>query len=435
MLEFFLRFLQVRRSLHSGVILLTLLVVALSPVAAQDDGVQPRLIVHLPQAQEAPANIISLTERINGDLLRRLNRGNRFDLTVRDAPGELKGFMDSVMEEPPEAVDALIAGVVDQRRDGSYRFLFDVWSARLNRVFFSQEFDARGLPAIGNEDAILLLSRQIQEEVEDAVLDLFPGFGLLEFENRGAEADYEVLINDTSFGVNLQEISLLPGSYRIEVLQEIEEQLYTMAEDELQVAVDDYVRLLFELSATPPEIPGYLRVERTADDWRVGMELGYDYLFPVSPDAEEVIDSGQVVLARVVANDIPLRNLILGVDVGLGDLDAIAEESVDAEAEFVPLLGFLGYRFGPLGGWDFTVKAAGGAQLTQAEVEFDPSSISEESYEEETIDPAMRLSTEFGYNWGRYIRLHAGASFWTIWHDEGGTLSFIGVLGGIGIKF
>ncbi len=422
------------RSLQSGVILLVLLFVSLSPLAAQEDGIQPRLVVHLPETQDAPANIISLTERINSDLLRRLNEGNRFDLTVREAPEELESFMGSVMEEPPKA-DALIAGVVDQRRDGSYRFLFDVWSARLNRVFFSQEFDARGLPAMGNEDAILLLSRQIQEEVEDAVMDLFPGFGLLEFENQGVEANYEVLINDTSVGVNLQEISLLPGSYRIEVLQEIEEQVYVMAKDELQIAVDDFFRLVFELSATPPEIPGYLRLERTPDDWRVGMELGYDFLFPVSADAEDIINSGQVVLARVVANDIPFRNLILGVDVGLGDLDAIADQSVDPQVDFIPLLGFLGYRFGPLGGWDFTVKAAGGAQLTKVEVDFDPTLTSDEPYEDETIDPVMRVSTEFGYNWGRYIRLHGGASYWTIWHDEGGTLSFIGVFGGLGIKF
>lgn len=422
------------RSLYTGFIPLLLLLLVLAPLSAQEGGIQPRLVIHLPEAQDAPANIVSLTERINSDLLRRLNQGNRFDLTVREAPEELESLLSSLAEEPPEDVDALVAGVIEQRRDGSYRFLFDVWSGRLNRVFFSQEFDARGLPAMGNEDAILLLSRQLQEEVEEAVMRLFPGFGLLEFDNQGAQGNYEVLINDQSVGVNLQEISLLPGTYRIEVLQEIEKRVYVMANDELDIAVEDYYRLVFELSSTPPELPGYLRLERTEDDWRVGMELGIDYLFPVSSAAEERIHDGQVLLARVVANDIPFRNLIIGVDVGLGNLDAIADESVDPEVDFVPLLGFLGYRFGPLGGWDFTIKAAGGAQLTRVEVEFDSTVTTDESFEDETIDPSMRLSTEFGYNWGRYVRLHAGASFWSVWHDEG-TLSFIGVFGGLGIKF
>jgi len=405
-----------------------------APLLAQTEAVQPRLVVHLPEAEDAPANIVSLAERINGDLLRRLNEDNRFDLTVRKGPEELESFMSSQAEDPPEDADAVVAGVVDQRRDGSYRFLFDVWSARLNRVFFSQEFDTRGLPAMGNEDAILLLSRQIQKEVEDAVAKLFPGFGLLKFDNEGVAADYEVLINDNSQGVNLQEISLLPGSYEIELLQEIEKRVYVMARDELEVDVDDYYRLVFELSATAPEVPGYLRLERTPDDWRVGMEIGYDYLFPVSSDAERLINDGQVLLARVVANDIPFSNFILGVDVGLGNLNAIADEGVDPEVNFVPLLGFLGYRIGPLGGWDFTIKAGGGGQLTQVEVEFDSTTTSDESFEEESVDPNMRISTEFGFNWGRYVRLHAGAGFWTVWRDEE-TLSFIGIFGGLGIKF
>lgn len=422
------------RSLQSGVILLVLLFVALSPLAAQEDRIQPRLVVHLPEAQDAPANIISLTERINSDLLRRLNEGNRFDLTVREAPEELESFMGSVMEEPPEA-DALIAGVVDQRRDGSYRFLFDVWSARLNRVFFSQEFDARGLPAMGNEDAILLLSRQIQEEVEDAVMDLFPGFGLLEFENQGVEANYEVLINDTSVGVNLQEISLLPGSYRIEVLQEIEEQVYVMAKDEVQIAVDDFFRLVFELSATPPEIPGYLRLERTPDDWRVGMELGYDYLFPVTSLSEELFSSGQVLLSRVVFNDIPLRSLIVGIETGLGSFEALDDGAIESDVEFIPLLGFLGYRFGPLGGVDFTLKGGGGVQFAVAEYTYSSSvAPDDEPIKDEEIVATVRGAAEFGFNWGRYIRVHAGASYWSFL-EENGSLGFVGVYAGLGVKF
>lgn len=424
-----------RRTFFALPALSLLFFLAALTVPAQDNGIQPRLQVYLPEAKEAPANIVSLTERINGDLLGRLNDRNRFSLTVREAPEDLEAFMSNLSEEPPEGADVLVAGVLDQRRDGSYRFLFDVWSARLERVFFSQEFDARGLPAMGDEQAITLLSRQVQEQVEEAVLELFPGFGRLVFDNQGAEASYEVIINDTSLGVNLQEISLLPGSWRIEILQEIDERVYVMARDEVELAPEDYYRLVFELSATPPEIPAYQKLRRTRDDWGVGIEFELNSFFPTSSIARSLFDSGSAILARFVANDVPFRSMILGVETGIGSFEPLPGGTTDPDFAFIPLLGFLGYRMGPYEGVDFTVKVGGGAQLAQVWYDLDPAIYGgSETIEDEDIIPTIRAAAELGYNWGRNIRLYFGGNFWSFL-EEDGNINFVGLHGGLGIKF
>lgn len=424
-----------RRTFFARPALILLILLAALTVSAQDTGIQPRLLVYLPEATEATANIVSLTERVNGDLLRRLNDRNRFDLTLREAPEDLEAFMSSLSEDPPEGADVLVAGVLDQRRDGSYRFLFDVWSAKLNRVFFSQEFDARGLPTMGDEQAITLLSRQVQEQVEEAVLELFPGFGWLVFDNQGAEASYEVIINDTSLGVNVQEISLLPGSWRIEILQEIDERVYVMARDEVELAPEDYYRLVFELSATPPEIPAYQKLRRTRDDWGVGIEFELNYLFPTSSVARNLFDNGSAILARFVANDVPFRSMILGVETGLGSFEPLPGGTTDPDFAFIPLLGFLGYRMGPYEGVDFTVKVGGGAQLAQVWYDLDPAIYGgSETIEDDEIIPTIRAAAELGYNWGRNIRIYIGGNFWSFL-EEDGSINFVGLHGGLGIKF
>lgn len=424
-----------RRTLYTRLSLCVLFFLAALTVSAQDNGIQPRILVHTPEAQDAPANIISLTERVNSDLLRELNDRNRFNLTVKEAPADLEAFMVGLNEEPPEEADVVVAGVLDRRRDGSYRFLFDVWSARLNRVFFSQEFDARGLPAMGNEEAVALLSRQVQEQVEEAILELFPGFGWLVFDNQGVEASYEVIINGTSAGVNLQEISLLPGSWRIEILQEIDERVYTMARDEVELAPEDYYRLVFELSDNPPEIPAYQRLRRTRDDWGVGIEFELNHFFPTSSVARNLFDNGSAILARFVANDVPFSNMVFGIETGLGSFEPLPGGTTDPDFAFIPLLGFLGYRLGPFEGVDFTVKAGGGAQLAQVWYELDPAIYGGTgSIEDEEIIPTVRGAAELGYNWGRNIRVYFGGNFWGFL-EEDGPINFVGLHGGFGIKF
>lgn len=402
---------------------------------AAQERIQPSLAVYLPEASEEPTNVIALTERINSDLLRRLNRRNRFTISVEPGPEDLEAFAEQIGEEPPEEIDVLIVGALDQRRDGSYRYLFEIWSRRLDRFTFSQEFDARGLPVMGNEDAIVLLSREVQQEVEGALLELFPGFGWLEFVNEGVGASYEVIINEVSVGTNLQEISLLPGSWSIEILQEIEGEVYVMARDEVDLAVEDYYELLFELAAEPPEIPGFLRIERTPDDWRVGIEAGYDYLIPISDLSNQLFAEGDVILTRVVFNDVPLRNLILGIDAGLGSFRALGGGAIESDNQFIPLLGFLGYRFGPLGGVDFTLKAAGGVQLAIVEYKFsqsvDPNA---QPVEDDQYVATVRGSAEFGFNWGETLRFHLGTNLWSF-IEEQGVLSFIGLHAGLGVKF
>lgn len=404
---------------------------------AQEAGetIQPRVTVYLPEAEGAPPNAIALTQRINSDLLRRLNDRNRFALTVEAAPEDLESFVASLSTDPPEEVAVVVAGVLDERRDGSYRYLFDVWSSKLERVVFSQEFDARGLPMMGNEDAIDLLSREIRAEVESAVLRLFPGFGWLLFDNRGVDDTYEVLINDKSMGNNLQEISLLPGEWRIEVIQEIDGRIYTMARDSVALAVEDYYRLIFSLADEPPEIPGYLRLERTRDDWGVGVEFEYDYLFPIMEASEELFNGGSVGMSRVVWNDVPAQNLVFGIDFGVGSFSASEEAAGEYDSWFFPLFGFLGYRVGPLQGVDFTVKAAGGVFYSVTEYETtDPGSGEQTTETEDDIIPAGRFSMEFGFNWGRSGRFFGGASYWGAYEDEK-LFSFVGLHGGVGVKF
>ena len=289
---------------------------------------------------------------------------------------------------------------------------------------------------MGNEDAIALLSRQVQEEVEGAVMQLFPGFAWLELDNRGADEDYQVVINDRNMGANLREISLLPGNWNVSVLQEIEDEVYVMGRQELFLEVDDYYRLVFELSRTPPFVPGYLRIERSPDDWKVGFEFGYDFLIPITDDSEESLSDGYAVLSRFMINDFLFPGLVAGVDTGVGRLYPL-DEPPDGELEifFIPLFGFLGYRVGPLGGVDFTVKVAGGPQLTRSEFTFDGFGAGEA--EEEVDDEILytgRGSVEFGFNWGRSLRFHLGASFWGMW-DEPDLFGFIGLQGGVGFKF
>lgn len=413
-----------------------LLILLLQPFLLHaQEPIQPALGVYLPDAEDAPTNVIALTERINSDLLRRLNRRNRFVISVEEGPEDLDAFAEALAEDPPEETDVIILGALDQRRDGSYRYLYEIWSARLERFTFSQEFDARGLVAMGNEDAIILLSREVQQEVEEALLELFPGFGWLEFVNQGTQDSYEVLINEESVGTNLTEISLLPGSWKIEILQEIDDEVYVMARDEVALGPEDYYELIFELASEPPAIPGYLRVERTADDWRVGIEAGYDYLIPISELSEDLFVRGDVIVTRVVFNDLPIRNLIMGIDTGLGSFAPLEDGQIETNNEFIPLLGFLGYRFGPLGGVDFTLKAAGGVQLAIVEYTFaegvDPE---DQPIEDDQYVATVRGSVEFGFNWGRYLRIHAGTSLWSF-IEEQEALSFIGLHAGLGIKF
>lgn len=424
-----------RRTHNTRSALLLLFLLATLTLSAQENGIQPRLTVHLPEAQDVPTNIISLTERVNGDLLRRLNDRNRFNLTVEEAPEELGTFVDGLSEEPPEDADVVVVGVLDQRRDGSYRFLFDVWSSRLGRVYFSQEFDARGLPAMGDEDAIALLSRQVQEQLEEAVLELFPGFGWLVFDNQGAEASYEVIIDGSPAGANLQEISLLPGTWQIEVLQEIDDRVYLMARDTVELAPDDYYRLVFELSNTPPEIPAYQKLRRTRDDWGVGIEFELNHFFPTSSVARELFDNGSAILARFVANDVPFRSMVFGIETGLGSFEPLPGGTTDPDFAFIPLLGFLGYRMGPYEGVDFTVKVGGGAQLAQVRYELDPAIYGGTgSFEDEEIIPTIRGAAELGYNWGKSVRLYFGGNFWSFLEEEG-NINFVGLHGGLGIKF
>ena len=129
----------------SWLLLITALIYLPGTLLAQDDHVQPRVEVRLPDAGGTDANVVALTERINGDLLHRLNRHNRFELSIEDAPEDLESFAEELKKKPPEEIDVVVSGVLDQRRDGSYRYLFDIWSQKLKRVTYSQEFDARGI--------------------------------------------------------------------------------------------------------------------------------------------------------------------------------------------------------------------------------------------------------------------------------------------------
>lgn len=318
---------------------------------------------------------------------------------------------------PADAAFAFFVRTVP-RRDGRARIEADLWS-RNSGFIWSREFD------LASEEAMIAEAIRIADAMHAALREAFGPVGRVFFVNRGASADYLVLVNGELLGVNVPFAAFAPGRYEVEIRRREAGFEFRVATHAVEVTPSEAVRLTFSMQERAPYVPAYVRLADPERRWRVGFAITSGAYLPFVGDSH-VADMMLVSLGTVQFNGVFGRNGVLALEAGHSWLQNSVDEGFRYSIDTVNLLGSVGVLAGPIGGADFAMRVGGGIAGSRFTL-----GGAEESF---SMHAVARGVIEFGFLVGRRGRISTGLASHVIIEGDR-PYSWIGFFGGFGGRF
>lgn len=329
--------------------------------------------------------------------------------------------------EPGTDADAVIFARAVPRRDGSLRVELDI--RRDDQFIWSLESQ---LP-LGRER--FRIATVLAETLEEELARSFPaGFGRLAFRNGGVDQPWYVFIDGALLGVNVPAVELFTGSYVVEVRRRDEGFEHVVGYREVTLLEDDYLELGFRLERNPPPVPGFMRLTNPEDRWNTLFDLRGVVLIPQQGFGNlEGVAYGS--FGTVLFNHVLFTGHVFGFDAGYTSFQpGNLEDDTELTMEITSLLATTGVSVGPVSKVDYIVRVGGGVALTRSKIRFDPDNAASARFTETGYSPAFAGSMEFGFGFGRALRMSLNISYQGV-HEEDELYSFIGLGVGLGGRF
>ncbi len=363
-------------------------------------------------------------DMLRAEIEGRLTAPYRYDLRRRTDERDPEAYLADVVDDA-----ALFVRLVP-RRDGSLRIEGDLWSAAEDRFSWSGEFeldDGRNRYATATSAAA---------EIVAAVDRGFSGFGVIEFENRGHDAPYDIYVNEEFVVSGPVPIALRPGTYDIQVRREEPGFSHIVNRFRLDLARDDYIRLVFSLDRRLPPVSGFTRMVAARDGWILGYEVNGGAMLPMG-NADAVSTFMAATYSSIMVTDVLFTKNIWGLETGVTQSYHSDDDDESIVVSNVPVMLFTGLQAGPLFRVDFVVRIGGGLNLSYLDWErSDIETGVDRSIVAEGLSPVIRGVFEFGFRFGRRERgrFSIGVQETTVF-EPSATYTWLGLNASVGARF